>query len=75
MDNIKITDLQLDSIPTYLKDNKQKLINMNLTLDRYEISKSLTISLNRMLIGNKTKLLDVYDLIVNNFDDISNKIN
>jgi len=74
MDNIKITDLQLDSIPTYLKENKEKLINMELTLDRYEISKSLTISLNRMLMGNKINLLDVYDFIMSNFEDVSNKI-
>ena len=73
MDN-KITDLQLDSIPTYLKDNKEKIINMGLTLDRYEISKSLTISLNRMLMGINTNLVDVYDFIMDNFDNVSNKI-
>jgi len=67
-------DFQLDTIPTYLKDNKDKLINMGLPLDRYEISKSLTISLNRMIMGNKTKLIDVYDLMTNNFEDISKKI-
>ena len=73
MDN-KITDLQLDSIPTHLKDNKEKIINMGLTLDRYEISKSLTISLNRMLMGINTNLVDVYDFIMDNFDNVSNKI-
>lgn len=67
-------EFKLDSIPTYLKDNKDKLINMGLPLDRYEISKSLTISLNRMIMGNKTKLIDVYDLMTNNFEDISKKI-
>jgi hypothetical protein len=67
-------DFQLDTIPTYLKDNKDKLINMNLTLDRYEISNSLTISLNRMIVGDKTKLIDIYDLMTNNFEDMSDKI-
>lgn len=71
---VNTKDFQLDIISTYLKDNKDKLINMGLSLDRYEISKSLTISLNRMIMGNKTKLIDVYDLITNNFDDISKKI-
>lgn len=74
MANNNIKDFQLDTIPTYLKDNMDKLINMRLSLDRYEISKSLTISLNRMLIGNKTKFIDIYDLMINNFDDISKKI-
>lgn len=67
-------DFQLDAIPTYLKDNKDKLINMNLTLDRHEISNSLTMSLNRMIMSNKTKLIDIYDLITNNFEDVSKKI-
>jgi hypothetical protein len=67
-------EFSLDNIPKYLNDNKIKLINMNILLDRYEISKSLTISLDRMLMGNKTKLTDVYNLMITNFDDISNKI-
>lgn len=71
---IKIVDLQVDSIPTFLKNNKEKLINMDLSLDRYEISKSLTISLNRILIGNKTKLEDIYDYVMNNFEETSKKI-
>jgi hypothetical protein len=47
---------------------------MDLSLDRYEISKSLTISLDRMLIGNKKQLLDLYDLIMSNFDEETKKI-
>ena len=73
-DNIEITELNLDKIPTFLKENKQKLIEINLNLDRYEISKSLTISLNRMLMGSKTKLEDVYDSIINNFEGTTKKI-
>lgn len=74
MDVSKFNDFSIDTIPTYLQDTKEKLIDMNISLDRYEISKSLTISLNRLLMGNKTKLVDVYDLIEKNFDDISIKI-
>lgn len=70
----KFTDFSIDNIPTYLKDTKEKLINMGIPLDRYEISKSLTISLNRMLMGNKTELIYVYDSMVHNFDDIGNKV-
>lgn len=70
----KFTDFSIDNIPTYLKDTKEKLINMGISLDRYEISKSLTISLNRMLIGYKTELIDVYDSMVHNFDDIGKKV-
>jgi hypothetical protein len=74
MNNVKFTDFPLDTIQTYLEENKIKLIDMGLGLDRYEISKSLTNSLNRMLMGNKTKLSDIYDYMMNNFDDVSNKI-
>jgi hypothetical protein len=74
MDVNKFNDFTIDTIPAYLKDTKEKLINMEISLDRYEISKSLTISLNRMLMGNKTTLNDVYDSMDKNFDDIGTKI-
>lgn len=74
MSEIEFTDFQLDSIPTFLKANKEKIINMDLTLDRYEVSKSLTISLNRMLMGDKTKLSDIYNSMINNFEDTKIKI-
>jgi len=70
----KFTDFSIDNIPTYLKNTKEKLINMDISLDRYEISKYLTISLNRLLMDNKTELIDIYDSMVHNFDDIENKI-
>lgn len=70
----KFSDFSIDTIPIYLKDTKEKLINMGISLDRYEISKSLTISLNRMLMGDKTELINVYDSMIKNFDEIGNKI-
>lgn len=70
----KFSEFSIDTIPTYLKDTKEKLINMGIPLDRYEISKSLTISLNRMLMGDKTELINVYDSMMKNFDEIGNKI-
>lgn len=70
----KFSDFSIDTIPIYLKDTKEKLINMGIPLDRYEISKSLTISLNRMLMGDKTELINVYDSMMKNFDEIGNKI-
>ena len=70
----KFSDFSIDTIPKYLKDTKEKMINMGISLDRYEISRSLTISLNRMLMGDKTELIDVYDSMIKNFDDIGNKI-
>ena len=69
----KFLDFSVDTIPTYLKDTKEKLINMGISLDRYEISKSLTISLNRILMGNKIELIDIYDSMINNFDEIEKK--
>jgi len=75
MSKNEIIEFSIDNIPVYLNDNKDKLIKMNLSLDRHEISKSLTISLNRSLMGTKTKLADVYDLMMNNFDDVSDKVN
>lgn len=68
------TNFSIDNIPTFLTDNKELLVNMNMLLDRHEISKSLCISLNRSIMGSKTKLSDVYDLMINNFEDISNKV-
>ena len=70
----KFSDFSIDTIPIYIKDTKEKLINMGIPLDRYEISKSLTISLNRMLMGDKTELINVYDSMMKNFDEIGNKI-
>lgn len=70
----KFSEFSIDTIPIYLKDTKEKLINMEILLDRYEISKSLTISLNRMLMGDKTELINVYDSMMKNFDEIGNKI-
>lgn len=70
----KFSEFSIDTIPIYLKDTKEKLINMGIPLDRYEISKSLTISLNRMLMGDKTELINVYDSMMKNFDEIGNKI-
>lgn len=74
MDTIHFTEFTIDNISKYLSESKNLLINMNLGLDSHEISKSLTSSLNRSLMGSKTKLSEIYDSIANNFDDISNKI-
>jgi hypothetical protein len=74
MSNNDIMEFSIDNIPKILEDNKTKLINLVLSLDRHEISKDLTNSLNIMLMGNKTNLMDVYEIMVNNFDDISNKV-
>lgn len=70
-----LTNFSIDTIPSYLSETKQKLINMGIPLDRYEISKSLTISLNRILMGNKTELIDVYDSMTSDFENIEKKIN
>lgn len=74
MDINEFTEFTIDNISKYLTYNKNILIGMNLELDSYEISKSLTGSLNRSLIGTKTKLSEIYDSIANNFEDITNKI-
>lgn len=67
-------EFTIDNISKYLTYNKNILVEMNLVLNSYEISKSLTSSLNRSLIGTKTKLSDIYDSIANNFDDMTNKV-
>jgi hypothetical protein len=74
MDTNEFTEFTIDNISKYLTYNKNILVGMNLVLDSYEISKSLTSSLNRSLIGTKTKLSDIYDSIANNFDDMTNKV-
>jgi len=72
---VGITEMDLNLIPIYLKETKQLMIDMDLNLDKFEISKSLTISLNRKLIGNKTELIDIYNFIMDDFDISSKKIN
>lgn len=74
MEEHKIDNFKIDSIPNYLNQNKKKLIDMSIPLDRYEISNSLTISLGRMLMGNKTKLSDLYDDMVSNYEEYEKKI-
>ena len=74
MDINEFTEFTIDNISKYLTHNKNILIGMNLGLDSHEISKSLTASLNRSLIGTKTKLSDIHDSIANNFDEMTNKI-
>lgn len=75
MNKIEKTEFTIDNIPKYLNDNLNKLISMDLSLDIHEISKSLTTSLNRSLMGTKTKLSDVYDLMINNFEQITGTVN
>lgn len=70
----KFEDFSPDIIPSYLNSNKEKLINMSISLDRFEISKSLTISLNRILLGTNIKLSDVYNSMESNFNTIEKKI-
>jgi hypothetical protein len=74
MNKNEIIEFSIENIDKFLNENKNILVNMNLSLDSHEISKSLTGSLNRSLMGNKTKLSEVYDYISNNFDEISNKV-
>lgn len=64
----------VDNIYKFLEDNKELMIGMDASIDRYEISKSLYESLNISIMGNITKLSDVYNLMINNFDDVSNKV-
>jgi hypothetical protein len=70
----EFTEFTIDNISKYLTYNKNILVGMNLGLNSYEISKSLTGSLNRSLIGNKTNLSDLYDLIAGNFDEMTIKV-
>ena len=51
MDINEFTEFTIDNISKYLTYNKNILVGMNLGLNSYEISKSLTGSLNRSLIG------------------------
>lgn len=74
MNKNEIIEFSIENIDKFLNENKNILVNMNLSLDSHEISKSLTGSLNRSLMGNKTKLSEVYDYISNNFDEISSKV-
>lgn len=75
MDNNEFTEFTIENIFKFLTHNKNLLVGMNLDLDSHEISKSLTVSLNRFIIGTKTKLSDLYESIINNFDEITDKIN
>lgn len=75
IDNNKIVEFTLENIPIFLKTNKETLISLNLLLDRHEINHSLVNSLNRSLLGSKTNLSEVYDEMIQNFDEVTNKVN
>jgi hypothetical protein len=75
-------DFAVDNIPEYLKLSINELINMEINLDRFQISKSLTNSLNRELLGDKKEISQIYDWIISDFDkkseyikDVETKIN
>ena len=70
MDNI----FTIENIPEFLKKSKELLINLNLPLDRHEISNSLTNSLNRSLLGNIVNLNEVYNFMINNFKDVEKNV-
>ena len=67
-------DFIIDNIPEYLKSSIKEYINMDINLDRYQISKSLTFSLNRKLLGDKKDISQIYDWIISDFDKKTNYI-
>lgn len=71
-DNVNFS---INDIANSLNDKLKLIINMNLKLDRYEISKALTNSLNKSISGNKTKLSDIYLDIINDFEKASSNVN
>jgi hypothetical protein len=68
-------NLSISDISTKLEDNLKILIEMNLKLDRCEISKALTNSLNKSITGNKIKLSDIYISITEDFDNATDNVN
>ena len=74
MANSEISDFSDDKIKEILKKNQETLVNLNIGLDRHEISNSLTSSLNLLLLGNKTSLIDVYEVMISNFENVSKRV-
>lgn len=75
INSLDITNFPINNIAESLDYKLSLIINMSLKLDRYEISKALTFSLNKSISGNKTKLSDIYIDIVNNFDKATENVN
>jgi len=75
MSTEKPIEFSIEHIPEYLKNNKTQFISTNLNLDRHEISKFLTSSLNRYLIGDKKTLEEVYGAMVSiDFQELTKKV-
>ena len=64
----------IDEIPEFLDIIKKQYLDLHLNLNRHEMSKFLTNTLNISLLGNITKLEEAYDYFIASYDDISKKV-
>jgi hypothetical protein len=73
MENIhKYTSI--DEIPEFLDTVKNHYLNLRLNLDRNEISRLITKTLNVALLGYITQENEIFDLFMGSYEDIKKKV-
>jgi hypothetical protein len=73
MDDIKEFS-SINEIPEFLEKVKNHYLNLSLNLDRHEISRLITKTLNVALLGYITTEQQIYDKIMNSYDEVKGKI-
>ena len=65
---------KIDEIPEFLETVKNHYLNLSLNLDRHEISRLITKTLNVALLGEITTEQQMYRLIIDNYDEVKSKV-
>jgi hypothetical protein len=73
MKDIKRFD-KIEEIPEFLETVKNHYLNLTLNLDRHEISRLITKTLNVALLGEITTEQQIYRLIIDDYDTVKSKV-
>jgi len=64
----------INEIPEYLETVKKHYLNLKLDLDRHEISRLITKTLNVAILGSITTEEQIYSLFMKDYDEIKKKV-
>jgi len=73
MENIK-KYTSINEIPEFLETVKNHYSNLRLNLDRSEISRLITKTLNVALLGDLTKESDIFNLFMGSYEEVKKKV-
>ena len=73
IENIKKFN-SINEIPDFLETVKNHYVNLRLNLDRHEVSRLITKTLNVALLGDITQESQIYELFMGSYDEIKNKV-